>query len=129
MNREQELEYQEEYETRVLVFVTDFKNGKYIANMEGGFNPRKFIGTRKDYDKVIEFYNDHSNGKIIGTTTYTIEEYEEKYPTKKSICPFSEEALSKSEEADRKLRDEIREKLRQGKKIGRLERLFLKGKI
>lgn len=65
---------QEEYETRVLYFKTDFKNGKYISSMENGFSATSFKGTQKEYDEATKMYQNHDNGKIIGTHSYATKE-------------------------------------------------------
>lgn len=72
-----ELEH-EEYTTRVMVFQTDFK-GSYISDFEKGFSNQKFVGTREQYDEAIKFYDNHDNGKIIGTHVFTLEEWEQKH--------------------------------------------------
>lgn len=65
----------EEYSTRILYFHTKFR-GNAIA--KDGFHPWLFVGTRKDYDKHLRFYeNNHENGKIIGE--YCYDTYEEWY--------------------------------------------------
>ena len=70
------LEEQEEYETRVLVFQTQFKNGTYTSDFINGFSAYKFVGTRKGYDDATAiFYKTKKYGKIIGTMSYTFEEW------------------------------------------------------
>ena len=72
----QALQDQQEYETRVLIFTTQFKNG-FVSTFENGFNPYEFKGTRKEYDIALsEFIESDSKGKVIGTFSYTLEEWE-----------------------------------------------------
>jgi len=67
---------QQEYETRVLVFTTQFKNG-FVSTFENGFNPYNFKGTRKEFDIALsEFLESDSNGKVIGVNSYTLEGWE-----------------------------------------------------
>jgi len=129
LHQQEESHQQEEYETRVLVFRTDFKNDKWIGSVVGGFSPVEFVGTRKQYDEATAIYKDHSYGKIIGTHTHTIEEWEKLKPKNNYVCPFSEEAEAKSEASYQKLRKEMLDRRKRGENIGRLGRLFLAGKI
>ena len=72
----QDINDQQEYETRVLIFTTQFKNG-FVSTFENGFNPYEFKGTRKEYDIALsEFIESDSNGKVIGVNSYTLEEWE-----------------------------------------------------
>lgn len=58
----------EEYSTRVLYFHTQFRGNAVVKN---NFHPWLFIGTRKEYDEHLRFYeNNHENGKIIGEHSY-----------------------------------------------------------
>ena len=67
---------QQEYETRVLVFTTQFKNG-FVSTFENGFNPYNFKGTRKEFDIALsEFLESDSKGKVIGVNSYTLEGWE-----------------------------------------------------
>ena len=63
MNQEQieNDNFQQEYETRIMVFTTDFKNNFCFAPMVG-FNPKRFVGTRKDYDAgMVKYYESDKN--------------------------------------------------------------------
>lgn len=95
MKHLEELQQQEEYETRVLVFRTAFK-GSYVSDFENGFSNQKFIGTRKEYDEATAiYYKDESKGKIIGTYSYTLEEWEE-------MCkPKEEDKVEKEKRMER----------------------------
>jgi hypothetical protein len=74
------LEQEDEYTNRVVFIQTQFA-GKYIAPLEGGFQPTRFIGTRKEYDMLMEIhYPDHSCGKVLDVI---VEEYTEPEPEKK----------------------------------------------
>lgn len=76
MTREEAIQWEHYFKTETLVFQTQFKNGRYISTMENGFSARKFVGTWEDYTKATKIYNDsHDYGKIIGTKTFTLEEW------------------------------------------------------
>jgi hypothetical protein len=73
-----ELEYEQEYTTRVFIWTTDFKNNFYISDMEKGFSNQKFVGTEQQYDEATAtYFKGHDRGKIIGINKYTLEEWEE----------------------------------------------------
>ena len=78
---ELQLQQEDEYFNRVFVFQTAFK-GSYISEFENGFSNQKFVGTQKEYDESIKFYDNHSNGKIIGTFKYTLEDWDKMHPPK-----------------------------------------------
>ena len=64
----------------IKVWRTQFKNG-FISKIENGFNANKFVGTRKEYDKALEeFGGCETKGKVIGTFSYTLEEWEALHP-------------------------------------------------
>lgn len=71
---------QQEYETRVKVWTTDFKDNTYLAPFNTNFAAAKFVGTEKEYDEATKMYDNHDNGKIIGIQSYTLEEWDEMHP-------------------------------------------------
>jgi hypothetical protein len=73
---------------KILYIRTDFKGGKYISPMVGGFNAYCFIGTLEEYNKACEtFYKNEDNGKIIGRHTFnSLEEYNNHF----NIIPVKE---------------------------------------
>ncbi len=76
------LNQQQEEEQRVLYWVTDFKYGKAVIPTNSGFHPSGFKGTRKEYnEKLTEIFgqfHENSNGKVIGSYSYTKEEWLDK---------------------------------------------------
>lgn len=88
MNPQQiENDHQQEYETRVMLFTTNFRNNFCVAPMSG-FNPKRFVGTRKDYDKnMSKYYQSESYGKVIGVNSepFIDERTEEQKETAKKI--------------------------------------------
>ena len=77
MNIKEEGLYQQEYETRVVYIKTDFK-GKMTIPTEANFHPYLFVGTRKEYDYIIDKYlrGYEDEFKIIGEHCFnTYEEY------------------------------------------------------
>ena len=83
-NLRDELLYQQEYETRVLYFKTDYKGSMHVPT-EANFHPNLFKGTQKEYDQICEkyLYGKEDEFKIIGVHTFnTLEEYNKKYPLK-----------------------------------------------
>ena len=80
MTPKEALEYEEYHSTVTLVWTTSFKNG-FVSNMENGFNAVNFIGTGKEYSKTLEEFNGcDSLGKVIGSHSYTIEEFDKLHP-------------------------------------------------
>lgn len=79
-HKELELE-QQEYETRVLFFKTDFKGTLHVP-AEANFHPHIFKGTRKEYDAICEkyLYGKEDEFKITGVHTFdTLEELSKTY--------------------------------------------------
>jgi len=106
---------QQEYETRVLVFTTQFKNG-FVSTFENGFNPYNFKGTRKEFDIALsEFLESDSKGKVIGVNSYTLEGWEalnkplNYEPTKKQKANMK--ILEAKFEAELKTKKKIRSKI------------------
>jgi hypothetical protein len=66
----QEIEYEQEYTNRILLFRTYFKHGT-LYYPASDFNPREYTGTRKQYDILMTtFYESDTYGKIIGVETF-----------------------------------------------------------
>ena len=66
MNEQEELQWAEEYDTRIMIFQAEFKNNFCVSPMVG-FCPKRFVGTRKEWDiNVAPWYESESRGKIIG---------------------------------------------------------------
>lgn len=107
----------EKDDNKVLYIRTDFKGGKYVSSMVGGFNAYCFIGTIEEYNKACEpFYKDEGTyGKITGYHPFkSLEEYNEyfgidKIPEKKEMSAEDLEFCAKWEsiwdaELERKLK-------------------------
>lgn len=94
MNQQLTDEQQEEYETRIMIFATDFKNNFYVTDFEDGFCSAKFVGTQKEYDEATQkYYRNHDLGKIIGTFKYTPEEWNKKHPPVKYPTPVKSDYI------------------------------------
>lgn len=78
MSEEEKLQYEEYASTVVLVWQTTFKDG-FVTNFVNGFNHVNFVGTTKEYYEAIEQFLGTTT-KVIGENSYTLEEWEEKYP-------------------------------------------------
>jgi len=80
MNEEEKLQYEEYCDTVKLVWSTSFANG-FVSDMVDGFNNINFIGTTKEYYKTLEEFDGcDSKGKVIGSHSFTLEEWEAKNP-------------------------------------------------
>ncbi len=81
MNKQEELEFQEEYETRVKYFKTDY-SGHFWCPTGANFHPNLFKGTQKEYDDICKkyLYGHEDEFKIIGEHSFdTLEEYNKVY--------------------------------------------------
>jgi hypothetical protein len=68
-----------DYDTKILVFMADFKDNFCVSPMVG-FSPKRFVGTRKEWDiKVKPWYDSESRGKIIGVFTAEFTEVKSGY--------------------------------------------------
>ena len=66
MKHLEDLQQEDEYNNRVQLFRTYFSLGTFNYPI-CEFDPRRYIGTRKDYDILIApFYESEKHGKIIG---------------------------------------------------------------
>lgn len=89
MTEEEKLQWEEYHETVVLVWRTQFKNG-FVSGMVNGFNAQNFVGTGKEYYKTLEEFNGSDDkGKVIGSFSYTIEEWDEMHKPKE-VDPIAE---------------------------------------
>lgn len=76
-----DLEQQDEYENRVMVWTTNFKDNYYVNDFESNFCASKFVGTEKEYgEKTAIYFKNHTFGKIIGINRYTLDEWNMKHP-------------------------------------------------
>lgn len=129
----QEIENDEqEYTTRKIWVDTHFKNNHYISDFENGFKALCFIGTRQEYDKAIEPYNNHNNGKIIGEDIYySSEDWHKAHGlTQKTVIIEDEnDAFLRRQKEYAKWKEEMRIKISQGYEMNRLEKLEWLGKL
>ena len=125
--------YEMEYKTRIIWVDTDFSKMGYTIKRDSKFNQLGFKCTREQYDKEIEQFNDHSITKIIGEHIYySLEDWKAAHPEIKPYPhadPFDPEVIARCNESDKNFTEEIRERLRKGIKINRLEKLHIRGKI
>lgn len=90
MTPEEQLQWEEYYKTQKLIFQTQFKGGRYVSDFVEGFSAHKFIGTWEEYEKATAIFNERpSLGKIIGTKSFTFEEWDKIH--KKEPYKMSEE--------------------------------------
>ena len=114
-----QLEYEQEYTTRIFIWTTDFKNNFYISDFVGGFSNQKFVGTEKQYDEATAtYFRGHDRGKIIGYNKYTPEEWDAKHK-----MPELEEIKKEYTELDKYFDDIFEAKKPQREKLRRRREL------
>lgn len=104
---------------QIMVFTTSFANNFCVAPMVG-FNPKKFIGTRKEYDLgMVKYYESEELGKVIGIDSKEwLDERTEDH--KKMNDPnFNPFALLEDTPDNREIYGRWKGKPRQGKKINK----------
>jgi hypothetical protein len=72
-----EIDHQQEYQTRIFFFKTDFKGTLHVPTI-AKFHPNLFKGTQEQYDNICTeyLYGKEDEFKIIGIHRFdTIEEY------------------------------------------------------
>ena len=85
MNEEEKLQWEQYYKNEVLVFTTEFKNNHYVSNFVNGFSNQKFVGTHEQYDAATSvYYKNEGLGRIIGTNSYTLDEWDEMHKPKEA---------------------------------------------
>jgi len=78
-----EIEEQQEYQTRIFYFKTDY-TGKMHIPSKANFHPNLFKGTQEEYDDICKeyLYGKEDEFKVIGTHRFdTIEEYNKIFNT------------------------------------------------
>jgi len=78
---QQEIDNQQEYETRVYYWKIDFTGSLHVPT-NVNFHPSLFIGTQSAYDKIYDNYlkGREDEFKIVGEHKFdTIEDYNKKF--------------------------------------------------